>query len=60
MPPGIMTAVIIIGARRDIPTGEVPITGIISTDHTSVRCDTTEMNTMNGIDTITGTLVVIK
>ena len=55
-----MTVVIIIGARRDICIGEVTITGIIWTDHTSARCDTTGMNTMNGIDTITGTLVVIN
>ena len=55
-----MMAVIIIGAPRDICIGEEMIAGIISTDHTSVRCDTTGTNTMNGTDTITGTLVVIN
>jgi hypothetical protein len=55
-----MTAVIIIAARRDTPIGGVMITGIISTGHTSAKCDTIGMNTMTGTDTTEDTVSVIN
>ena len=55
-----MMAVITIGARKDICTGEVVTTGIISTGRISAKCNTIVTNTMTGTDTTEGTVSVIN
>jgi hypothetical protein len=53
-------AVIIIGARKDICTGGVMITGIIWIIHIWAKCVTTNMNIKSGMNTTEGMVNVIN
>jgi len=59
MQQDIRTDVIITATRKDICTGEVMITGIISIDHTLEKFITAEESTMNGEDTMDIASIII-